>query len=207
MGKVRLEALSDAVFAIVMTLLVIDIQVPELAGSISSFELRHAIEDLGPLFAAYFMSFAILAMFWMSHNFFYEYYVKSIDRVLPLLNITYLAFIALIPFSTRLIGSYPNNLTAVLWYGCNVFILGSLALIIFLYSIRAKEVENNEIESRIQKQVTIRFALTPSFALLGMVLAPFSISLAFFFFAFPIFFNIIPGLLNAIERLLGFHLE
>lgn len=202
MNKTRLEALSDGVFAIVMTLLVIEIVVPELHHPTDT-ELWTELHRLAPLFVSYFVSFTVLAMFWISHNFFYGAFTKVVNRQLVLLNMLYLSFVALVPFSAHFLGSYPDSRLVVFVYGCNVFILGLISASFLWYAIRSKEIDTTHISRRILTQAKIRSYLTPSMTLIGMAMIPFSLSFALFCYAFPIFFNIIPGLLNWVERRLG----
>lgn len=206
MNKNRLEALSDGVFAIVMTLLVIEIVVPELHFA-SDRELWEALSHLGPLFVGYFVSFAVLAMFWIAHNFFYGAFTKNVNRVLVLLNILYLSFVALIPFSAHLLGEYSTSRLAIFLYGLNVFIIGILAWIVLRYALNSKEIDTDHLSRRLFVQAQIRSALTPACTVLGMLAVWINIPLALFLYTFPIAFNIIPGLLDRLERLLGLNFD
>src|ERR1051326_7584148 len=134
MDKDRLEALSDGVFSIVMTLLIFNISVPMLTTQ-SDSELTAALGKLWPTFASYFTSFAVLAMFWISHNFFYHSFTKEVNRKLVLLNMLYLSLLAFIPFSMRLLGQYDGLRTAVILYGVNVFAIGLVASAVLHYAI------------------------------------------------------------------------
>jgi len=86
MNKTRIEALSDGVFAIVMTLLVIDIKVPTFATEVSDSEIWAEIYHLLPIFGSYVLSFAVLTMYWVSHQFLITYMAKNIDRNLSYIN-------------------------------------------------------------------------------------------------------------------------
>lgn len=206
MTKYRLEALSDAVFAIVMTLLIIEIHVPELHEA-SNMSLAYALYDLIPLIASYFVSFSVLAMFWLSHNFFYSTFTKNINRQMTLLNIVYLSFIAFIPFSTHLIGAFPNVEFAVMFYGLNVLAIGVLAVFILRYAIVSHEIEISEVSPRLMKQAKIRMTLTPVCTAIGIAAAPIWIPLAMFFYAFPIVFNLVPGTLDFMEKRFGLMID
>jgi len=207
MNKNRLEALSDGVFSIAMTLLVIDIAVPVFTGGKpTEAELAAKILELWPVFVSYFISFIVLAMFWISHNFFYNSITKSVNRVQVLLNMFYLSLIALIPFSAGLLGEYTDLKAAVFVYGLNVLAIGVVASTVLHYSIYSDEVDTHELESRTMKQARIRSFLTPFCTLVGLVVATWSLPVALFLYAFPIVFNVVPGLLNAAERVLGFKL-
>jgi uncharacterized membrane protein len=206
MNKTRLEALSDGVFAIVMTLLIIEIHVPELE-IVSGGALLSAMQKLAPLFVSYFVSFAVLATFWVGHNFFYGAFTKNINRQLVQLNMLYLALIALIPFSSHLLGTYTELPTAVRLYGLNVFAIGFVSALVLFYALRSEEIDTSHVTKRLLKQAKIRSVITPILTLLGIGVSYISIPGAIFLYAFPIIFNIIPGTLDFTERLFGFSLD
>jgi uncharacterized membrane protein len=207
MNKARLENLSDAVFAIVLTLLVIDIKIPETDVIHTTASLVAALREIGPTMLEFFLSFIVLTMFWIGHNFLYSVFTKSINRVLIVLNLTYLAFISLIPFSARVLDTYREIPLAVMVYGVNVFLIGLLNIIIFKYALYSDDVDTEEVSSRLIKQANIRLTITPFFALIGIGVANYSTEAAFVFYALPIIFNVLPGTLNALERLFGFELK
>jgi uncharacterized membrane protein len=206
LSKLRLEALSDGLFAIVLTLLVIEIRVPEIHGALTDAELWHALVELGPLFVGYIVSFAVLAMFWLSHNFFYSHFVKEINRQLLLLNMLYLACISLIPFSAHLIGAYPESQLAVSIYGLNILLIGLMNVGILTYALRSHEIDTTHINMRLLHQALIRGRITPVCTLIGLGLTFLSLPLALVMYALPIVFNIVPGTLDAVERFFGLKL-
>jgi len=203
MNKVRLEALSDGVFSIVMTLLVFQLAIPALGAQPSNAELLTALQNLIPLFATYFISFVVLTMFWVSHSFFYSTFTTQINRKLVLLNMIYLAFVALIPFSGRLLGAYDTVKIAAIVYGLNILVIGLVSSALLHYAIYSDEIDISHISSRLLKQARIRSFLTPFCTFLGIVCAVISVPVALFFFAFPIVFNMLPGTLDFVERTLG----
>jgi uncharacterized membrane protein len=92
MNKTRLENLSDGVFAIVFTLLVLDIRIPDALEHATSPELYAAIGALGPFFVGYIISFFVLTMFWTSHSFFFTFSsVTSLCPVGPHMSTTCIA--------------------------------------------------------------------------------------------------------------------
>ncbi len=207
MNKNRLEFLSDGVFAIVMTLITIEIGFAADFHATTDAELWHALREILPLFVAYFVSFNVLAMFWISHNFFFHSLTKNINRGLVIINFIYLSFIALIPFFTKLVGEYSTSQLAVQLYGLDVLAIGIMTSVAYAYARYSDEIETHDLGSRIQKQGFIRRAITPFFTILGIVAAFYNIPLALFFYAFPVVFNTVPGTLNALERLFGFELK
>ena len=201
MNKTRLENLSDGVFAIVMTLLIIDIKVPDSHGvHITNMELWQRLWDLWPVFRSYVISFIVLGMYWMSHHALFHLFAKNVNRVFANKNNLFLMFLALIPFSAHLLGQYPYNELAVIIYGINIILLGITFTLMYSYVIANKELVYENLPRRLYVQATIRVLLTPSFAFLGILVCFYNVSLSFFLFAFPIVFNIIPGTLDGLER-------
>lgn len=208
LSKARLEGLSDATFAIVFTLLVIEIRVPEHLADMSSKGLWHAVEELAPLFAGYGVTVLVLTMFWISHNYFYNTMLKNLNREIIILNMLYLALVSLIPFSAHLLGRYGELPLAVVIYGVNVLAIGLVVLIIFEYTLRSHNFDTSHVPSRIIKQARIRQYLPPGFTILGMVAAYGGfLTLALCLYVFPVIYNVIPGLLNKTERLLGLNFD
>ena len=115
----RLEALSDGVFAIVMTLLVLEIAVPNLTPSAGEAELQQALVDLVPEFLGFAVSFIILGIFWIVHHRQFHF-VKRTDRTFVWINVATLLFVALVPFSTALLSQFPESQTAIFVYGGNL---------------------------------------------------------------------------------------
>ena len=115
----RIEAFSDGVFAIVVTILVLDFKVPELSGNIMLPFLLHLI----PQFAGFVMSFLIVCIYWVNHHQFFAA-IKQADRKLLWLNNLLLFWLCFIPFPTALIGRYPLNTYAVMLFSLVLFFAG-----------------------------------------------------------------------------------
>ncbi len=113
----RIVAFSDGVFAIAITLLVLALEVPEHIHS--SNALAEALWDEREKFLAFAISFAVIGRFWLVHHRFFGD-VKAFDGRLLVLNLFYLAWIVLIPFSTELLGEYGGKTTAIVLYSANL---------------------------------------------------------------------------------------
>lgn len=125
----RLQFFSDAVFAIAMTLLVIDIAVPTIANGPSVTQaqldprLWNALGAEFSQFLAYGLSFAVIASNWATHHRKFALLRRFDDRLMSM-NLLLLFFIAFLPFPTSLISEYGSSMPAVVLYGSNVAILG-----------------------------------------------------------------------------------
>lgn len=116
MSTGRIEAFSDGVFAIVVTLLVLEIHVPLVNGADAEYALKRNLVAMAPKFLAYVLSFMIVCIWWVAHHHFFDLLKKS-DRGLLWFNSLFLLWLAFIPFPTALLGDYPNQRIAVICYG------------------------------------------------------------------------------------------
>src|SRR3989338_7478464 len=187
--KDRVETLSDSLFAIVMTILVIDIKVPISFFPLSNSGLYYSLQSLGLLLSGYIVSFLVLSMFWISHHVLFHAVSKNVNRQLITLNVFFLMFVALVPFSTHLLGIYHEYKTAVLVYGANIIVIGATLLSMFWYALYSREIQNGRLSTHIIRRIKIRIMLPPVFAAFAIVAAPYSIPLSLLLFAFPIIFN------------------
>ena len=129
----RLEALSDGIFAIAMTILVVTIEIP--VGPVSSYPLlMNTMGNVIPKFAVYFLSFLILAVFWIVHHMFYV--VKKADYTLIWINIFWLMFIGLVPLSTSLIAQFGHFQISQLIFDLNLLFIGFFYYLIWQYAVK-----------------------------------------------------------------------
>lgn len=105
LGLERIVFFSDAVMAIAITLLAIDLKVPELVASVAAAELPRALSELGPRFLSFIISFFVIGIYWMSHHRYFRF-IQRYDGGLLVLNLLFLLFIVLMPFVASLFGQY-----------------------------------------------------------------------------------------------------
>jgi uncharacterized membrane protein len=121
----RLAALSDGIFAVAMTLLVLDLHVPVRELVHSEQQLRAALLALGPQFIAYLMSCLTLGIFWAGQQTQLNYLARG-NRDLTWIHIAFLFTVSILPFSTRLLAEFIQYRTALLLYWLNIFALGAI---------------------------------------------------------------------------------
>jgi uncharacterized membrane protein len=199
MNKSRIESFSDGVFSIVMTLLVFNIRVPVVLGEVTDIELWGMLVQLAPLIGSFILSFLVLAVFWINHNFLFHTILKTADRYINLMNMLYLLFLVFVPFSANLLGTYPLNKPAVLIYGFNILAVITMSLLMVGHILKNPEI-HNKISKRQSQQAGIRTRLTFYSYVIGIVCAFVYIPISIFFYLFPLLFNIIPGTLNFAEK-------
>jgi len=132
----RLEALSDGVFAIACTLLVLEIHVPHFKRGLSIAEQWHEVSELIPSLIAFGFSFLNILVFWANHDAINKVVVRY-DTKTTYLNIIFLLFISLIPFTTAFIGQNPHSFVAIAAYGL-VLMFASLTAILMYHHLAFK---------------------------------------------------------------------
>ncbi|MBC7498389.1 DUF1211 domain-containing protein [Candidatus Gracilibacteria bacterium] len=208
MNKTRLEAFSDGVFAIIITILVLEIKVPELGAMATNEELWYILSDYGHILIGYFLSVAVVAMFWLSHHFLFHVSAKNIDRWVVQINTLFLAILALIPFSAGLIGTYPNLEVAGVIYGINLLAAALCNGLLFSYIQKSSTIENGDVSSRVKKQGSIRRWITYigfGLGIIASIQGMYYISIVLY--CIPIVFNNIPGALDFTEEFLGLNFD
>jgi len=135
-GLTRLDAFSDGVFAIAITLLVIEIHVPKVEHGLAA-----ALAGQWPVYLAYVASFIIIGIWWANHHELFEHFVKS-DHLLMLLNTLHLMSIAFLPFATAVIAEYATKgtqdaLVSVLLYSGTLLFAAITYNLVWHYAVRA----------------------------------------------------------------------
>ena len=145
----RLEALSDGVFAIAITLLVLDIAVPAHAGK----DLLGAVTHQWPAYLAYAVSFSTIGALWLGHNVITEYLDRA-DAVFVRLNLLLLFLVALLPFPTRLFADYlgenqPERVAATI-YGVSLLVASTLLWVLWRYAVHAHLVRPDMADEEVE---------------------------------------------------------
>ena len=117
-GTGRLEAFSDGVFAIVVTLLIIEVHLPELVGS-GNDAMWAALAEIAPKLISFTVSFVTVAIYWVNHHHFFSRVTHS-DWKLLWVNNLLLFFLTVVPFTTAVVGDHPTEPVAVFIYGINL---------------------------------------------------------------------------------------
>jgi TMEM175 potassium channel family protein len=118
----RIEALADGIFAVAMTLLVLDVKLPELAHDISAAQYAQAVAALWPKLIIYFASFISLARQWQMHRNIFHL-IKHCDQQMLFWNLFVLMFVGLMPFATAIAGEHPHFSLSAAIYAGNLLIL------------------------------------------------------------------------------------
>lgn len=133
----RLIGLSDGVFAIVLTLLVLDLRLPPMHGHISAAELWQALVGIRSKFISFLLSFSFVASLWFSHNQLFKLFDK-VDNAMLWYNMLLLLMVCFIPFPTILIGEYPHNPVGITLFGSVWVVIPFLIYVIGTRAYRKK---------------------------------------------------------------------
>ena len=131
----RVEALSDGIFAVALTLLVLDIRVPINIGIHSEKDLSVVFYSLMPKFLSYFLSFMTLGIIWTAQTTQFIYIEKS-DRNLNWISLFFLLFVSVLPFTTAFLSEYINFKLSIFLYWLNLSLLGLLLYVHWHYAHR-----------------------------------------------------------------------
>jgi uncharacterized membrane protein len=167
----RIAALSDGLFSIAMTLLVLDLRVPAGEAIHSDLDLWHALGALLPRLVPYFMTFMTLGIFWIGQQTQLNNLERS-DRDFSWIQLGFLLAVSLTPFSTALLAEFLTYRAALITYWSNVLLLGLMLLASWRYANHAglvRTTATREMRSAIYKRIVIAQALYAIGALLCII--------------------------------------
>jgi uncharacterized membrane protein len=202
MQQQRLNGLADGIFAIVMTLLLLELKVPILSGPVSDADIWQALAPMYHTFLSLTLSFALLFTYWRAHHFLVSVYAKSLNVGLANWNALFFFLIILVPFTTGLLGQYPYNHAAIIVYGINVIFIGLTLFGMRRYIEEHPKIETADlhIDDKISGYVRILF---PVLTALGAVMICFwDPAISIVLFAFGILFNLIPASTNIVHQVI-----
>src|SRR6266705_6125824 len=179
-GLNRIEAFSDGMFAIVVTLLVLELKVPILHERTSTSELSRQLIDLLPKFLSWLISFIIVCKFWLNHHHLLTF-ARHATYGMVWLNSIFLMGQAFIPFPTALMGEYPLNPLAVSLFGA-VMALNTLLFIALQSYILRKLIKPELVNAQVPHLMSRSLVGVISY-LLGVAAGWFDIHVAFVLYA------------------------
>lgn len=189
--KSRVEAFSDGIFAIIITLLILEIKVPHIKSPESISELTESLLHLAPKFIAWVISFFSVAVIWVNHHRIFES-LKHINHAIFWLNANLLLWVSFIPFPTALMGDYYNNKLAVSFFGLASFMMGIAFLLFRLYMWKHPEITKDYTKEYLWQGVRNVLLFGPVLYLLGTATAWIHPYIAFAFYALVTIYFIFP---------------
>ncbi|KAA9339806.1 DUF1211 domain-containing protein [Hymenobacter busanensis] len=187
--RARLEAFSDGVFAIVVTLLVLELRVPHLHLGSSPQELAHELRAIVPKLLSWAVSFFVVVKFWVNHS-----YILSLARCASYacfwINALFLMGQAFIPFPTALLGEYPGNPLAVSFFGATLLVC--CLLFVWLHHYVNAHLLRDADQYVPSRPLLLRSLVGPVCYALGAALAWVSIPLSLAVYLFTPLFFVVP---------------
>ena len=175
----RIVNFSDAVFAIAITLLVLDIRVPEIPDDLVADELPAQLLALWPKYFGYVLSFVVIISFWNIHHSIFSA-IRDYDKGLILLNSTFLMFVAIVPFPTSLLSEYGDHQLPVAIYAATLAIGRLLLTAIYWYATSGGRLVDPELDPRTVRFFLLRGLTIPVIFLLTIVVSFFSVGAAIY---------------------------
>lgn len=156
----RVALFSDAVFAIAITLLVLELKVPESEAVRLAGGLGKALLDEFPRFFAFFISFGVIGAYWIMHHRMFCY-LRRCDRGLVALNLMLLLFVAFLPFPVALFGSFRRDPVAIGWYAISMGLTGLSLNLLWWYAARKRRLVAPDLDRRIVRYMQFQAAIVP----------------------------------------------
>lgn len=192
LARNRIEALTDGVFAVAMTLLVLDIKVPELPQPTATEELVRQLFALWPKLLSYAISFVILGVYWVGHHVQLSF-IRRADRPLLWINILFLLWVALVPFSTALLSAYSQSQAAVIIYGANLIAIGLSLAFHWWYVTTERRHVDPDMHPGLVRGAMFRTLMGPVVYLVAIAVSFFTTQLSLVLYALVPILYIVPG--------------
>src|ERR671920_2229122 len=168
---------SDAVFAIAITLLVLDLRIPQIPDSLAAAELPSALLELGPKIFSFLVSFWVIGFYWLAHHRIFHH-VRAYDRRMLLINLLFLMWIVLMPFSSSLVGEYENLQLPVIVYAAHNILAGLTLSWLWRHASKDGRLVEPNLDPRLVRFANFRALLIPSVFLLSIGLSFISVDVA-----------------------------
>jgi uncharacterized membrane protein len=163
----RIEAFSDGVFAIAITLLVLNVHVPDAS---SEAALLHDLRGQWLIYLSYLLSVAVVGVYWVAHHGLFSY-IRRADRTLFWLNILFLACVAFLPFPTALLGQYGRYRSAVIVYGLALAATGLVLDGMRAYATRGRRLVDPNLDEGVVRAGMRRNLTGPAAYLLAVLIS------------------------------------
>jgi uncharacterized membrane protein len=192
MEKSRIAALVDGIFAVAMTLLVLDLKLPEGVKLSDNSQVWHQLHELTGRFSTYALSFIVLGIYWVSHHSLFHF-VRRVDRMLLWLNLLFLLFITLLPFSTNLTSGHSHLQIPVVVYGTNLFFVSLISLLQLSYLAHHAEFTHDQLTTSWIANVRRRTAIPILMVLASIIISFYKPNLAMNAYWLLLVWQFLPG--------------
>jgi uncharacterized membrane protein len=174
----RLIFFSDAIFAIVMTLLILEIRAPDnVPSDVAATEVPNLVWALWPKFFSYVLSFLVIGTYWIAHHQTFRY-VRSYNRTLLWLNLVFLLSISFIPFPTDLLGEYGELRFSVIVYAASLGMARLLLAVVWWYIVAGPIRTGDELDPGLARYHFFRSLAIPALFFLSIGISLVSVNAA-----------------------------
>lgn len=188
MNKNRLENFSDGVFAIAVTLLILNVRIPD-TKYMDNYHLNRDLVRIIPHTVTFIFTFLVIGVFWVEHHRIFSF-VKVLNSRLLWLNILYLLFVAMIPLPAAIISENPFLPTAILFYTTTLLIIALLHLIVLQYMLQNKQLKHEALTKDIYRAAQKNAVVGPICYVLAAAASFVNVYISFFFILAAMIFHI-----------------
>jgi len=189
--KNRLEALTDGILAVAMTILVLDVKLEASDAIVTDEHLVRHLLSVERTFSVYLVSFVVLAMFWVSHTLQFHY-VKRVDRRMLWISLVFMLLVTLVPFTTNVLISYETLLLPVLLYGINLTLLAATLIANVNYLARHPNLATAEFTPTVSAYIHRRLAIVALIPVLAIAMAFFSTRVSLYMYFLMLLVHVLP---------------
>lgn len=191
----RIESLTDGIFAIAMTILVLNVTIPahttnRMLGSVLYSDVIHQL-------FVYAGSFIILGTYWVGMNFQLGF-LHTTTRLYLWINILFLLGVCVVPFSASVLAGFPRTSVSIIFYAINLLCISTIQFIMWVYAEKSQFNSDAAKIAGVSRSIYRRICIAPLFYITAILLADIDTNLAFFILVAPPLIHIFPG---AVDKL------
>lgn len=167
--SIRLEALGDGIFAVAMTILIIELKWPELEDdTLHAFTI--AFTKILPELLCYIISFTVLGIMWFGHRMMFEYIART-NRYFIFLGVLFYMMICLVPLSTRFLADNHVQWATIMIYGLNLSLCNLTLYAQWSYGIKRKDFLERELPAEVKKEAKFLFLISPAVYMAAIIIS------------------------------------
>lgn len=189
--KNRLEALTDGILAVAMTILVLDIKLEADDAITSDAHLINHLLSVERTFSVYLVSFIVLAMFWISHTLQFHY-VKRVDRRMLWISLVFMLLVTLVPFTTNVLITYETLLLPVVMYGVNLALIAATLIANVNYLSKHPHLATAEFTPLVSAYIHRRLAIVALIPVAAIAMAFFSTRISLYMYFLMLLVHFLP---------------
>lgn len=166
----RVLSFSDGVFAIAITLLAFNVDVPQIPFANVHTDLAARLWELVPSLISFAISFAVIGIYWVAHHQIFRH-IRRYNTNLLWLNLLLLFFVAILPFPTGLLGTYGNQRLAVIFYAACLALTGLAQFLLWWYAAGKHRLVDRQLDPGVIRHMSIRTAVPSAIFIVSIPLA------------------------------------